>query len=234
MSNFTFSTRQVAIAAGGLYLAVAVFGIVAFGVAPQLTIVPGDAVATAVKISENQGMFRLGMVAESLVVLTEVAITSLLYVFFKPVNATLSLMAAVARLGMTVVQAINIIFKFAVLALVGGAGYLAAFEPGQLQALTQTALNLHAYGMDIWQLLFGMHLILLGYLALVSGFVPKWLGWSLMVGSLGYLGTGYSHMLGIDNGAVSIAIGGFLAIASVGEIAFGVWLLVWGGKDVQK
>src|SRR5687768_12052753 len=84
-----------------LYLLIAaVAGFVHFYVPGEL-IVPADAAATATKIAASEGLFRLGMAGEVLLLLSEIALSVLLYVLLRPANRTLSLVAAVSRLAMT-------------------------------------------------------------------------------------------------------------------------------------
>ena len=87
--------------AGVLYLLIAVLSIPVHFVIPAQLIVAGDAAATASKIMASAGLFRMGIGAELLLLLSEIVLTVLLYVLLKPVSKTLSLVAAVSRLAMT-------------------------------------------------------------------------------------------------------------------------------------
>ena len=71
--------------------------------------------------------------------------------------------------------------------LLGDDGYLAAFKADQLQA--QALSGIHTFG-DVFGaglLLFGLHLLVVGYLAYRSGYVPRVLAMVLAVAGLGYL-----------------------------------------------
>src|SRR5215217_6623784 len=140
---------------------------------PATLIVPGDATATANNIGASGWLFQLGIVSESLVFLIEIVLCVLLYVLFRPVSRTLSLISAFARLAMTVVMGINVLPYFVALMLLSGAGYLTVFEPAQSDALALVFLNAHGYGIFIWQLFFGFHLAVLGYLIFKSGYFPR-------------------------------------------------------------
>jgi hypothetical protein len=83
----------------------------------------------------------------------------------------------------------------------------------------------------IWGLLFGFHLLLLGYLVYKSGFWPKVLGILLVIGSVGYLAQSYGHLLAPQyDGILSTVV---IVLSIPGELAFTVWLL-WKGIDVEK
>jgi hypothetical protein len=102
---------------------------------PSTLIVPGDATATADNIRASESLFLSGIVGQSIVFLTEIVLTVLLYVLFRPVSRTLSLVAAFARLALAIIQGINLLPFFIALLLLSGAGYLTVFEPDQLDAV---------------------------------------------------------------------------------------------------
>jgi hypothetical protein len=119
----------------------------------------------------------------------------LLYVLLRPVSRTLSLVAAFARLAMGALMGINLLPYFIALLLVSGAGYLTVFEPEQLDALVLLFLNAHQDAVYDWQLMFGLHLFVLGYLIFKSGYFPRILGVVMVVAALGYLTDAYGNML---------------------------------------
>ena len=92
--------------AGVLYLIITVAAILAHFVIPEQFVVPGDAAATAGNITASESLFRIGMVGSELVVLlSEIVLSVVLYFLFKPVSKTLSLLAAVSRLAITLFPA---------------------------------------------------------------------------------------------------------------------------------
>ena len=191
---------------------------------PTTLIVPGDAASTANNIMASQGLFRVGMVTDSLFFLIEIALTVLLYVLVKPVNKTLSLVAAFSRLAMTVIQGINLLNHFIILLLLSGASYLTIFAPDQLQALVMLFLNAHESAVLIWGLFFGLHLLVLGYLVYKSGYLPKVLGILLLIVALCYLIQDFGNMLFPEYKALFTSIGSLAFL----EIAFPLWLLIKG------
>jgi hypothetical protein len=106
--------------AGFLLLFVAIIAPFSQLYVPSTLIVPGDATATANNIGDSGWLFQLGIVSDSLV---------------RPVSRTLSLVAAFARLAMTVVQGFNLLAYFAALLFLSGAAYLTVFGPAQSDAL---------------------------------------------------------------------------------------------------
>jgi len=143
---------------------------------PSTLLVPGDAAATADNIRASEGLFRLGMVADAALFLTEIVLVVVLYRLFEPVSRTLSLIAAYARLTMTVIQGVNLLNSMAVLLVLSGAAHLAVFEPAQLDALALLFVDAHGQVIFIWEAFFALHCFVLGYLIYTSGFVPKVFG----------------------------------------------------------
>ena len=129
------SIQRTARTAGVLYLIITVAAIVAHQYVPSVIIVPGDAEATAANIINSESLLRVGGVGSELIVLlSEVVLSVLLYMILRPVNKTLSMIAAASRLVMTTIHGINLINYFFALLLLSGAGYLSVFEPQQLHA----------------------------------------------------------------------------------------------------
>lgn len=225
MEEKTSSIQKVARIAGVLYLLITILSIPVHFVIPSQLIVAGDAAATASKIMTSTGLFRLGIVAELFLLLSEIGLTVLLYVLLKPVSKTLSLVAAVSRLAMTMVHSANLLTSFIVLLLLSGASYLTVFAPNQLHALMMVFLDAYNYGFTIGIVFLFLHALILGYLIFKSGYFPKILGVLFMIASLGYLIDSFSHVLiaNYKTGPVYLAIP--IALA---EIAFPLWLLIKG------
>jgi hypothetical protein len=217
--------------AGLLLLIILVVGPFSLLYVPSTLFVPGDATATADNIRASESLFRLGIVSQSVVFLTEIVLTVLLYVLLRPVSRTLSLVAAFARLAMAVVQGINLLPYFIALLLLSGAGYLTVFEPDQLDALVLLFLNANEYGVYVWQLFFGLHLLVLGYLIFNSGYFPRILGVLVIVGSLGYLIDSYGNILYPNYEEIFAVVVGVTSV--IGELPFFLWLLI-KGVNVQR
>lgn len=191
---------------------------------PSTLIVPGDAATTANQITASTGLFRLGMMGDAIVFLIEIGLCALLYVLLKPVNKTLALVAAFARLAMTILQGINLLNHFFVLLLLSGAGYLSAFAPEQLQALVLLFLNAHEAVVLIWGVAFGLHLLLLGYLVYQSGYLPKVVGILLIIAAFCYFIQSFGNLLFPQSKELFTSIG----LLSTLEIALPLWLLIKG------
>jgi len=127
---------------------------------------------------------------------------------------------------MGVIMGINLLPYFTAMLLLSGAGYLTVFEPAQSDALVLLFLNAHQYGVYIWQLFFGFHLAVLGYLIFKSGYFPWILGVLMVIAALGYLTDAYGNIL-VPN--YDETFGWIVGVGAViGELPFFLWLLIRG------
>lgn len=222
----TRSPRSLARLAGLLYLVIVVAGLFAELVVRAGVVEPGDAAATAGNILADEGLFRLGFVADLVMVLADIAVAILLYVLLKPVSRTLALLAMVLRLMMDAVLAVNLMNHLGALLLLDADGPLASVEPGEREALALTALEAHQYGYLVALVFFGLHVAVLGWLFARSTFLPRVLGVLLGIAAVGYLVDSFTYFLiPAYDGALSPLA---LAPVLVAEIAVVGWLLVRG------
>jgi Domain of unknown function (DUF4386) len=113
-----------------------------------------------------------------------------------------------------------------VLLPLGSAGYLEAFTPAQLDAMTSLAIRSHAFGFGIALLLYGPFFLVSGYLIYRSTYFPRIIGVLYQIAGLASITNGCVLVL-----APRFASQIFAAIvvpAFVGEASFSIWLLVKG------
>ncbi|UCG28806.1 MAG: DUF4386 domain-containing protein [Bacteroidales bacterium] len=216
--------RKSALIAGISLLVMTVFVIIALSFIFQKLIVPEDAGTTIDNIITNVVKFRFGIFSYLIVILCDVVVALALYVFLKPVNNSLSLLAAWFRLIYSIIFGIALTNYFNVLQLLSGADYLNVFETDQLHAQVMIALDRFN---DVWGLgyvFFGLHLGLLGYLGFRSEYIPKVFGIILIIAGLSYL-VDYSCKILIPDFDLIIS-----PYAGWGELLFVFWLLIKGSR----
>ncbi len=224
------SLKPLARIVGLLILALAFIAPTGMMIIPAQLVVAGDAAATASNVRASQDLLRAGIASDAVVFLIEIVLTVMIYSLLKPVNKTLSLVAAFARLAMTIVQGVNLLNYFAVLSLVGGAGYLTGFTTPQLDSLTLLFFNLHESVALVWGLFFALHLLVSGYLVYQSGYIHKVIGLLLIVAGLCYVVQSFGNILLPQHQEVFSAIG----LISMIELAFPLWLLIKGIKVKEQ
>ena len=213
--------KALARKAGSLYLLIAVIGAFAIAYVPSQIIISGDAVATMAQMRARAGLFRLGIAGDMAVIAAEIALTAILYFLLRPVDPVRALIAAMARFGMVMVMSINLLINVA--AFMMAQGTLSGTAEGM-----QVLLDIHAQGVYLWGVLFGIHLFVLGGLICQSGYFPKLLGGGLLVGAFGYLVEGASTLMGLEHVALTWTTIALLSLVTISELAYAFWLLIKG------
>ena len=185
-------------------------------------VVDGDAAATAHNIMAHMPLYQLGFAADLFSVVCYITVTLLLYDLFRPVDRSISLLAAFFSFGGCIVQAVSSLFHLAPLFVLGGAPYLNAFKPEQLQSLALLLLNLRAQSTNIYMVFFGCYCILIGYLILRSTFMPRIIGAFMAIAGVGYL-TFLSPPI-----AHSLFPHVLMPAGALGEGSLILWLLIFG------
>ena len=222
------SVQTYARIAGVVFLVAIVGGGFGEFYAPSTLIVPGDATATAHHLIGSSLFFRLGFLGYLTEAITDVALTFLLYVLLRPVHANLAKLAVLFRIMATATFAFGELFYFAPSLILGGDGYLKTFSPDQLNALALLSLNLYGLVGVLFTVFYGIASLILGYLMVRSGYLPRVLGALWVLGGLGFVT--WNVLLVLTPGYVSslLPVPQLLAVLSLG-----LWLLV-RGVDVEK
>jgi len=180
------------------------------GIVPLVT--AGDAATTAADIAGSPSLYLGGVACIFAVTLLDVVVAAAWYALFRPVNRRLSAVAAWIRV------------IFAGLFMVAAGHLVSAFT-----LLDQPALSLQAVERfnSMWLIslgLFGIYLLLIGYLAVRSGFMAKIFGILLATAGLGYIADAIGTVLGAH---FPVAFGSF---GFVGEVAIIFWLFIRGRR----
>lgn len=226
-------SRPYARLTGVFYLAIAGFGGFAILWVPAQLQVPGDAAATFANILGRKGLYLAGIGGEVGILLAEIMATAMLYFMFRPVSATLSFAAALARLSMVGVMAAMLFFHAGALMLAEPGGTLASFSEAQRLDLGQLFLAMHGAGVWIWQIFFTLHLAILGQLVARSGLYPRLLGHAMTLGSLGYTLDTLHKAVAPESALLATVTPVFLVIVSLAEIGFALWLLIRGPRPAK-
>lgn len=217
------SARLKARLAGLLYLVVILGGTFSpFIVAPSS--LSADPATITDRIIQSQSTYRLGGVAEIVVLACDIALAVIFYRLMRPVSRTVAMLAAAFRLVYAAINGANVTLHFAPLVVLTG-------PSAPQQSLAVTFMQLHLLTFDVALVFFGIHVALLGYLIFRSTYLPRVLGLLLMFGGVAYLVNSLISLL------LPTALSGraliLLAPAGLAEIAIALWLLVVG-VNAQK
>jgi hypothetical protein len=222
------SRKTTARTAGWIYLTVAVTGGFSMLYVPSLIVI-GDAEATLRNIAASEALLRLGLVCGLACQALFVFLGLALYRLLADVDrARARLMVGLVITG-AAVAFLNMLNQVPALVVASGAPYLDAFTPAQRPAIAMLFLGLHAEGIVLAKVFFGLWLVPLGLLIVRSGFLPKVLGWLLVVGGVGYVVDVPVHFLAPHVAAAVTPIA--TAPSGVAEVSLILWLLVKGARD---
>ncbi len=218
------SQRKAAIIAGLGLLVMTMLAIFANFFVFQKLIVPGDTALTTNNIIASQGLFRIGIFSFLAVAILDVIVAWGLYILLEPVNKYIALLTAWFRVVYAAIFAAALNNLVSVLSLVTNTDYLKVFEAEQLHVTVMFSLNAFDNGWNIGLAIFGLHLVVLGYLVFKSAYMPRFLGILLIIAGLGYLIDSFGKIL-IPDYNMTIAMFTF-----IGELLLMFWLLIKGAK----
>jgi hypothetical protein len=178
-----------------------------FGVLTPL-ITDGDAIATAHDIAGSQLLFRVGVLCMAIAAVLDLVVAAALLALLEPVNRMLAVTAAWFRV------AYSAVFFVAIAQL--------ASVPTLLDEPVLALHALESYEI-VWRsglMLFGVHLLLVGYLAYRSGFMPRVLGALLAIAGVGYVVDGVGTLLVADFTPT------LSTFTFIGEVALIGWFIV--------
>ena len=202
-----------------MYLLIAVVGAFSIGYLHAELMVENDPLSTYDQVVRNQSLLRLGVLGDVVVIVLEFILSVLLYRIFSRYNQGKLLVATGARLAMAVIMGINLITLFIPLSIEGFKGII---DEGSMPMVVYTSLKIHHQVEMVWQLFFGLHLVLLTYVLNQSKMLSKVLVVVLFLGGMGYLLDSLLQLMSFEIDFLAWPIGGLLACAAIGE----VWLAI--------
>jgi hypothetical protein len=122
---------------------------------------------------------------------------------------------------------VNVLNEIAALALVRGADFLTVFEPRQLDALAYLFLRLHSQGISVASVFWGLWLFPFGLLVIRSGFIPRTLGFLLMIAGIAYLASAFATLIVPSYASL---VGKVALPLEVAELPIIFWLAIWGAR----
>jgi hypothetical protein len=147
-------------------------------------------------------------------------------VFLSPANRNIALLSAWFRVVYAAVFAAALSNLLVAVRFRTDADSLKTFGTGQLNAQVMMSVNAFNDGWDAALVIFGLHLLVLGYLVFKSGYIPRVLGIMVMIASLGYLIDSFGGFLSAGYNA-NVA-----QFTFVGEVLLMGWLL-WKGVRLR-
>lgn len=192
-------------------------------------VVPGEISTTYENIASSILLFKAEIVGWIVILILDIIVAWSFYIFLKPVNQELALLASWLRLTYAAILGIAILNLVFVLLLSNNASVT-----DQLQA--NVTLYLEAFEV-IWSvglIVFGLHLLVVGWIAFQSSSIPKIISSLLVIAAIGYMVIHLGKTLLIEQNIIATMEIIFNIPMIVGELGFGLWLLFKGGKVTIK
>ena len=222
MTVETMPRSTVARWAGGLYLAYIVANVLASRLA---NIGLSDPQTLRATIANDEVTFRLGLVAALGSALLFVLTAWALYVLLRSVSEPLALLLLVLNAVGVAVQCASYLPLLAVLAQGDGSVDVQALTGPQLDALALLSVTTYRVGFVMAQLFFSAWLFPLGWLVLHSGFLPRLLGWLLLIDGVAVTIWFLQVFLAPGHPALSYPS---WAVGFIAELGLALWLLIKG------
>ncbi len=217
--------NRLARTAGFAWLVIIAAGVFAEFYVRGSLIVAGDAGATAANIRTAEGLFRLGIVGDLIMLVADISAALLLYWLLRPVNRGLAQLAALFRLLQAALIGANLHYLVDALQLLTGSG--AGLSDAARQALALGALGAQSVGYDLGLVFFAFALFTLGTLFFKSRYVPRIFALLLALGGVVYLtGSLVATLAPVHVGMLEPAY----LVPFFAELATALWLLV---RDVN-
>ncbi len=223
--------KKQAHVAGILYLLASIAAVFAWVYVDGKIFVRDDATATANNIRAFETLFRLGIAAELLGSIIFIFVVLALYRLFKSVSEKQAATMALLLLISTPIALLAVVGEIAALIVAGGGSFLSTFDQHQLDSLSYLFFRLHGQALIVAEIFWGLWLFPFGTLVIRSGFIPRFLGFLLLIAGMGYL---------IDSFTVLVLptykqVGNQIAmILELGELPIIFWLLIWGARMPAK
>ena len=213
--------------AGFLYVLLLPLGFFGMMYVPSKLVVPGDMATTISNILASESLFRLSMASSFLMNIDVIALGLVLYKLLKPVGKSMATFMVVFVLFGACISMLSELNHFAVLVL-SSTDTLTVFTAKQSQYLVRLFLDMREYGsFGIAGIFWGLWLFPLGYLVFRLNFVPKMLGFLLIIAGAGYFIGSFVRFLAPHYDVP------FIEFTSIGEMLFALWLLI-KGIDVEQ
>ena len=221
MKTASQARRQMALIAGSSLILMALLAGVGYGYAFETLYVEGDTLATFQQFNQTPSLVYWVVATFVGILLLDVVVGWALYGFFYSTNSHLSMLAAVLR------WVYSFSLGTALLPL------LPLLDSAKMQKAAEVMAHLEDF-LRVWSLgliLFGVHLLVLGYLILKSPKIPKWLGSMVCFAGICYVGIHAAQQIIADFSVYRKQIETMLsAPMALGELSLAIWLLVRGGK----
>ncbi len=198
---------------------------------PSQTIVHNDAAATAVRVLGHETLFRWGMLAETLGVIVFLGLSLALYRLFEDVDRHRARQLVALVLVSSALSLAGVVFNAGALLVFREGAAIAGFDERMREAIGMLLISMHGQAIGINQTFWGLWLLPFGWLVARSRFLPRWLGYWLLLDGLAWVIVGITWFLAPDYSGVLFR---YFQPVFLAELAAMLWLLIMGAKETPQ
>jgi uncharacterized protein DUF4386 len=217
------SLRQAAIITLIGYLLGSAVPFISFSALPSL-LAPSSAAQTTQNVLAHQGLFVFCIFGMLVNFIGDVVAAWGLSLLLRPANAALATIVAWFRVIYATIGIAALLNLATAYRLLIAPDSLAVFGRDRLEAQVQFALVAFSTQSAFGLMVFGLHLLGLGWLIYRSGYIPRWLGAVLATSGMGWI------VLEANPYVLPQVDLGFVEITSIGELFLLGWLIGWGTR----
>ncbi len=227
MKNLKWEARK----AGLWYLFMGISGVIGLIYVPSQILVEGDFDATVTLIREKETLFRWGIMANILCQTSFLFLALQFRRLFQEVSDYWSKLLQVLVTAAVPLAIFNTILSIGALYCAKGLPFLSGFDSRQLMSFSLLFLKINEFGVTAIELFWGLWLMPLGVLFIKAPFMPKLIGFLLLINALAYLFEWF--LKGIDSPLHDLIIEILMIPLSLGEFSAILWLLIMGTKKTD-
>ena len=211
--------RRIAIITGISLVLMAIFGIFSLGYAYTQFDNPEQSEFLKDIILANMGLYQSMLIGILIIIILDFIVSYTLYKYFENDNKKMSLLSGIIRVIYTLIFVI--------------ATYYLTKNLNTNELTNQKVISNYHKFQTIWNIglvIFGFHIILIGWLMKLHNKIPKIL-WSItLLAGVSYMVTSFLKVVSPDSEFVETLIMVLALPMTIGELGLAIWLWIKGGK----
>ncbi len=212
--------------AGLWYLLLAISGMLGFLLFHSQIFVKDNPAQILNNLIQKESVASIRLVMELIIIVSQSLAAFYFYQLFVKRDAT----AALALLIWGTVNAVLITISAISMSVVIDLAHNSTIALQEKPPLIQVLSNIIGEVWSVGGLFFGLWLLPMGHIVIKHKTMPTWLGYTLLLGGLGYLLQTFLKSAGYQNNYLGLLV----MPATIGELWMIVYLLVWGIRPVKS
>jgi hypothetical protein len=190
--------------------------------------VRNDAAATAARVLAHETLYRWSMLAETLGAVIFIGLSLALYRLFEDVDRRRAQQLVALVLVSSALSLAAAVFSATALLVFRGGDAFAGFDGHTREAIGMLLIRMRGQANGVNQTFWGLWLLPLGWLVVRSRFLPRWLGYWLLLDGVAWVVVGVTWFLAPD---ATDALFRYFQPVFLAELVVMLWLLIVGAKE---